>query len=390
MPSIDRHMLGRLVSGRAAGEVDPGAFSAAEWELWLQAAQMEGVGPLLYWQLRQSGEIATAPGPIRKALSAMYAGTRMSNEQAVAEVKALATRFDRADIPVAALKGICSALTLYPDLGLRPMSDVDLLVPTPDLLEALRIARASGYGGGRPEASPGLDELLSHHVCLSKDSAPFTVLELHDALVAEGAVTYAVPVDWFWSQVEPLPGSEPLLMLSPTAQLLYASAHAMLQHGGRNTSLRWLYDLDRLIRHYGERIDWDLLVSRARAFEWSSAVSAALAETNACFGTPVPARALAELSGQKDRNTQRVQSLLRRPLTHTLEEYQKLQSLSTYARLWLTLALLAPAPAYMRWRYGLKNNWALPAWYLYRWWGIFKDAVKTLWLVTQKRVVPEK
>ncbi len=53
-----------------------------------------------------------------------------------------------------------------------------------------------------------------------------------------------------------------LLMLTPTAQLLYACAHAMLQHGGRNASLRWMYDLDLLMTVYAETLDWDLLCPR--------------------------------------------------------------------------------------------------------------------------------
>jgi len=173
-------------------------------------------------------------------------------------------------------------------------------------------------------------------------------------------------------------------MLTPTAQVLYASAHAMLQHGGRNTSLRWLYDLDRLFRVYPERIDWNLLLSQARIFEWSSAVSAALSQTVALFGTPIPQKVLADLSKHSDRNMKRVATMQNQPATHTLEEYQKLKSLNGYGRFKLVLALIAPGPAYMRWRYGLKTSWVLPAWYLFRWWGIFKDAVQTVIELMQK------
>jgi hypothetical protein len=62
-------------------------------------------------------------------------------------------------------------------------------------------------------------------------------------------------------------------------------------------------------------------------------------------------------------------------------------SLNRYGRIRLILALVAPTPAYMRWRYGLKSSWVLPAWYLFRWGGIFKDAVKTAWLIIQKAVL---
>jgi hypothetical protein len=241
-----------------------------------------------------------------------------------------------------------------------------------------------------PEASPGLDALLNHAVCLTKSAAPSTTLELHGTLVAaEGSFTHAVPVDWFWGQTEGLGAvsseedAAPVYALTPTAQLLYACAHAMLQHGGRYTSLRWLYDIDRLISVYGERIDWDLLLRQARRFEWGSAVSVALNQARAYFGTPVPGNILEPLAGELDRNRERVNALQAPPLTHTFEEYQKLKSLDWYARLRLARALVAPTPAYMRVRYGLRSDWALPVWYLIRWWGIGKDALKTALLIAQ-------
>src|SRR3990172_2209006 len=225
---------------------------------------------------------------------------------------------------------------------------------------------------------------------MKKIDAPFTTLELHHSLVADRSFIYAVPVDWFWSQTEPMEGLssgrriDNLRMLTPTAQVLYASAHAMLQHGGRNTSLRWYYDLDRLIRVYADRMDWDLLLSQARTFEWSSAAFAALSQTVAFFDTPIPQKVLDELSKHSDRNTKRVATLQAQPATHTLEEYQKLKSLNWYGRFKLVLALIVPRPAYMRWRYGLRSAWALPAWYLFRWWGILKDAIRTVVLLIQK------
>ena len=388
---IDRSLLSLILSGRLP-EPDWESFSAADWEALARLAQREEVAPLLYWSLSQSGRLGRLPGPLQASLRALYFGIRMKNEQSLKQLGRLASLLHRDRIPVVVLKGACFALTIYPDIGLRPMADLDLLVPASRSAEAIRSARSLGYTDAVPEALPGLNDLLSHAACLKKRDTPYTTLEVHHTLVADSSFTHAVPADWFWSQTEPLKGtgledgSRHVRMLTPTAQLLYACAHAMLQHGGRNTSLRWLYDLDRLIETYAGRIDWGLLVSQARAFEWSSAISAALAETSACFATRVPERVLEELSRQPDRNAARVRSLLSQPATHTLEEYQKLQSLDGYGRLRLTLALLMPTPAYMRWRYGLRSAWTLPGWYLYRWWGIFKDAVKTLWLITHRRV----
>ena len=176
-------------------------------------------------------------------------------------------------------------------------------------------------------------------------------------------------------------------MLAPTAQLLYACAHAMLQHGGRYTSLHWLYDLDRLIRVYAGRLDWDLFLAQAHAFEWSSAALAAFSESISLFETPIPPAVLHRLAQTSDRNAERVAALQSAPATHTIEEYQKLKALSWTGKVRLILALVIPAPAYMRWRYGLKTYWTLPAWYLYRWWGILKDALKSTLLVAHKVII---
>jgi hypothetical protein len=390
-PQIDNHTLSLIISGRAQA-LDFDSFSPIEWNLLAKKAQKEGVAPLIYWELSRSGKLSAMPKPVANSLRATFFSTRMNNEQILKETARLVALFDQVGIPVVALKGICFALTIYPDLGLRPMVDLDLLVPAARLPEAVRIAKASGYVEPAPEALPGLDDLLDHAVGLQKRTAPFTLLELHDCLVAEQSFSHAVPVDWFWTQTLPLtgsisrPGLEKLLMLTPAAQVLYASGHAMLQHGSRNTALRWLYDFDRLVWAYQERLDWDLLLTQARIFEWSSAVIAALSQAVALFGTPVPPNVLNELSKLSDRNTHRVAMMQDPPATHTLEEFQKWKSLNWYGRIKLFIALLAPSPAYMRWRYGLKNNQALPIWYLYRWLGILKDAMKTSVLLVRNVV----
>jgi hypothetical protein len=308
----------------------------------------------------------------------------MNNAELIRELKTLTRLFADAGIPVVALKGICFALTIYPEPALRPMVDLDLLVPASDLPKAVWIAKEAGYVEPVPEAFPGLDDLLSHAVGLQKTTAPFTVLELHHSLVAEKSFAYAVPMDWFWTQTEPLTGFDNLLMLTPTAQVLYASAHAMYQHGARNTSLRWFYDLDRLIRVHAERMDWVLLLAQAREFEWSSAASAALNQAISFFDTPVPSQVLDTLLGVADKNTELIETYQGQPATHTLEEFQKMKFLDWRGRIRMLLALLIPSPVYMRWRYELKNSWVLPAYYLYRWWGIFKDAIRTVIVLMQK------
>lgn len=388
-PRIDKHTLSQLISEHTAMDWD--SFSQTDWALLLHSAQQEGIGPLLYWRLSKSGKFASIPEDARNSLRAMYSGTWMHNQQIFKELEVLARLFNQANIPAVVLKGACFALTIYPDIGLRPMGDLDILVPKANLAEAVQIAKTFGYYvDAKPETSPDLKDLLRHHVCLQKTGKHSIALEIHHNLAANKSFTFAVPVDWFWSQTEPLIAAssqtrfESLRMLTPAAQILYAAAHAMLQHGGKEAPLRWFYDLDRLIRFYAGRMDWDLILSQAGRFEWGSALDAALSQTYTYFNTPIPDHVRASLSKSSDRHKALVALMKIKPATYILSKRQKLLSLNWYGRFRLVLALFAPAPAYMRWRYQFNNSWMLPVYYLIRWWGILKDAIQTLLHLAKK------
>jgi len=358
-------------------------FSVFDWGQLVSKAQIQGLAPLMYWLLSKSGKFSSIPEPARNSLRLNYSVTWIKNQIIFKELESLAKTFKQADIPLVLLKGACFALTIYPDIGLRPMGDLDILVPGSRLSKAVQIAQSFGYVDTIPDASPGLRALLNHEICMQKTGPQAITLEIHNSLVADKAFSYAVPVDWFWEQSEPLGGTlqarfEPLRMLTPTAQVLYAAAHAMLQHGGKVAPLCWFFDLDRLIRSYDGRMDWDLLLSQARIFEWGSALDVALVQTHACFRTPIPEYVWAGLSEHADRHRKLVALKQVRPATHILEEFQKLQSLNWYGRFRLVTALIAPSPTYMRWRYGLKTSWEIPAYYVIRWWGILKDGFRSL------------
>ncbi len=395
--NTDKRFLAHLVS---ADQLDfgPDLFSGDNLKILLALSQNEGLGPLLYWRLSKSGYFSLLSSDIRDALRSSYAGTWMQNRNILKELEKISSAFEQAEIPVVVLKGACFALTLYEDIGLRPMGDLDILVPVEKFSQAVQIAQVLGYEDNLPQAAPGLRDLLNHEVCLQKPGQSFS-LEIHHSLVADKTYTYAVPVDWFWEQIEPLTGAEPgmrfgaLWMLSPEAQLLYAASHAMLQHGGDASPLRWFYDMDQLVRKYQDSLDWDLLSEQARVFAWGSALLAALERVREYFDTPIPADVLSQLSAFTDRHHDLVRQKQTRPATHTLQEYQKFQALDWNGRFRFVWALAFPAPAYMYWRYDFQSVWLLPWYYLVRMVGIFKDGVLTVYallvqffsLVSKKR-----
>ena len=381
-----KNLLAKLISEQVT-ETELAAIPSREWDVLVKSAQLEGVAPLLYWLLSNRGALQNLSEKNLDFLKASYAFTWLQNQRFLDELDLLMSRYRQANIPVVALKGICFAITIYPMLGLRPMEDIDLLIPERKLVEASSIAHSLGFVEKIPEALKGLRDLLNHEIFLQKNG-PFQItLELHRSLVAGRTYAYAVPMDWFWEQTEPMSGQiEGLLMLTPTAQLLYAAVHATLQHGGERTTLRWYYDMDRLIRMYVDRIDWNLLLAQSFEFQWGSALEAALNQTGLYFNSPVPEYVLKELSSRTDKNRKFITQKQTIPSTHILAEWQKLTSLNFKGRLRLLVALVVPNPDYMRWRYQTQGWGKLPYFYCLRWWGIIKDGIRTAVVLLKKLI----
>jgi hypothetical protein len=326
-----------------------------------------------------------------------------------------------AQIPVVILKGAALATTLYPSIGLRPMGDLDLLVPPDRLAEAVACLQALGYVEPAPDMVPGLNQVVGHHVGLDGGEAIPLHVELHWTLAAGEHARHAPSMPWFWQQTEPLSmgagglgsggareprstgageqrrGAEansplhpstsaPLLTLTPTAHLLYLAAHLMLQHGSARASLLWFCDLDLLVRRQADRLDWDELLRRAREFHWTAALHAALRGAQDRFGTPLPQGFLDALAETEDRQAARLVARKADPRqTRAMGVWNFLSPLDGQARLRLALAIALPSPAYVRWRYQPRPGWLWPLCYPYRWLDILREGLSTLAKLARRR-----
>jgi hypothetical protein len=309
----------------------------------------------------------------------------------------------QSEIPTVILKGAALATTLYDSIGLRPMGDLDLLVPEERLAEAVARLEALGYVQPHPDMAPGLNALAGHHVHLQGGQDIHLAVELHWTLIGGEHDWRSPSLPWFWSQTEPFivtpsplhpSSSAPLLTLTPTAHLLYLSAHLMLQHGEARSALRWFYDIYLLVEREGQRIQWDQVVARAREFRWAPAVHAALEGARHRFCGPadgesdtwLPPGVLAALAEASDAEARRLVARRAEGLqTRATGVVAAVSSLSPAARLRLLLAVAIPSPAYMRWRYKPRPAWLWPLCYFYRWFDILREGLTTLWQMANSR-----
>lgn len=372
-------------------KVDWTGFSPHDWQLLNKMATEENVAPIAYYLLHSEpekyhrSEFDQATFQVILEREAVLA---VRNAIMFKQLDEILQAFLIEKIPVVLLKGADLARSLYPEPGLRWLTDLDLLISKENLKQGLALVHHLGYHEYLPEAFPGLDRAINYHSHMMKDGKIPVLLELHWSLVGSEEFQYAAPVDWFWQNLEPCQlwrsridtdNHNNSYTLNPTANLLYLSAHQMLQHGGELASLQWLLDIHRLIQYKGDGIDWRVLADQAILFGWAGALEAALSQVHEIFDSRLPDGLLAGLNYQKSSNDALVHLKSEPAPTHILEEWKKLRSLSWKGRILLFLALTFPSPAYIHWRYNPHPSWIWPIFYGYRWIVIACDGIRTVY-----------
>lgn len=209
---------------------------------------------------------------------------------------ALIGRFNEAGITPLLLKG--TALTragYYPEAGLRPMLDADLLIGPNSAAKASLLLAELGWQ--RPTRKRGQGFPLAH--AESWTHGPRRELDLHAKLLpypypALDAATLTPRA------AHASHGGCEFLIPAAGDLLLHACVHGRIYAGGDpRRSLLWGADVFRILTHGGAAIDWQRLRATAEATATVLPLREALGFAAARLDAPVPAAFLAELREMK-------------------------------------------------------------------------------------------
>jgi hypothetical protein len=120
------------------------------WGKALDQAKGHHMSPLLYTHLRAAG-VSIPPG-VKPELQSRSMHHLVANEVKMRVLRSIIAAFDRADIPALVLKGAALANLAYPHPSLRPMSDLDLLVPESQVRRAQDRLATLGFDASWSEA----------------------------------------------------------------------------------------------------------------------------------------------------------------------------------------------------------------------------------------------
>jgi hypothetical protein len=231
------------------------AAGLTDWSALPSLAERHGLAPLLYAHLQAAG--VSEPAEVLHQLQARALQHSHANRVRAQALVELLAAFQTAGIEALVLKGAALAHLVYPQPGLRPMRDVDVLVSRAQARQAQGLLAELGFDAPLPG-----ETLPAKHLLTAKrwvEGLQISV-ELHHNLYTEGTAT---------TTLEALrPRAVPVAIGGVTASTL--GYEAMLDHVYQHSRiifdplrLIWVADLVSLAERFAAEIDWPRVTPRA-------------------------------------------------------------------------------------------------------------------------------
>jgi putative nucleotidyltransferase-like protein len=334
--------------------LDPPEQGRLAWESWRASVDFDQIDhgsmrllPLVY---RNLGAESFDPEVARR-MKGIYRRSWTHNQMLFRRAAGAIARLNGAGIETMVLKGASLSLLAYGSAGVRPMDDVDVLVPIERRVDAVEVMRAAGWRSEKADAEAWA--------------------RVHHSMGIHGPEGGNMDLHWFslWQPArdEPLWQGAVPLELSGTQTLAPCPADQLLLvcvHGTPWSPLppfRWIADAAAVIRSSGDNLDWDRLLAEAERRQLTVASAAALGYLREEFGLAVPAIVLDRLRAAPASRHERAAFRAAcqpdgplRTLRMAWDRYRRLRDLDTGA----------PRPAgfvsFARRFWGLDSVWQLP------------------------------
>lgn len=222
------------------------------------------------------------PGQIVGLGQRAYCATWNRNRERMAQLIEIAAGFREAGIRWMALKGAALALRQYVDLGLRAMSDVDVLIQPKDLSRAVLLLHRAGYRAEEDATAAAILRQARVRHAWQFFGEPDWNLDLHWRPVSR---CYSPEVTrMFWDQAEAVRfGDNEILVPSPSDQLFHVCVHGLQWDWSRK--IRWIADALSVLR---APMNWAHMSQLAESSGMSFRLAEALTFLLERFQAPIP------------------------------------------------------------------------------------------------------
>jgi hypothetical protein len=168
------------------------SLSEADWDQILFWAEEHRFGPCLLHSLGQAGLRTNLPGKALGVLEQSYRAATFRSLAVQSEIVRIHQLLEVAGIDHLYLKGSYLAQFAYPEMGLRPMRDIDLLVSPDRALEAFHVLKDAGFlADPADNAHPEAFLTQSNHLPRLTTPRSNIAVEVHTRLTKSDRLTRA-------------------------------------------------------------------------------------------------------------------------------------------------------------------------------------------------------
>jgi hypothetical protein len=266
----------------------------AGWDLpYLERLRRHRLLPLVFREVARRGLEKELPGEVLTRLREAYLLALKQAARQEAEIPPVLIALSKAGTEAIILKGADVRHRLYGDPAVRPMEDLDLLIPRFRLRQAEEILVQLGYLP-LPEPRPGFTQRFENELTFRPSPGSCLKVDLHFEELRSLGPVYRLPYARLaeWAQTRDLGGLE-VRVLAPEHALLHLALHTFQDctiFGPFAISL-----IDLVLVLWRLPLDWDFFLEETARFRCQGPVYLMLRPLASLPGVAVPAEVLDSL-----------------------------------------------------------------------------------------------
>lgn len=249
----------QLVTILVGRYVSDNYYSAIDWNAIINLARENGVSQMLHTALLK--QKITPPGPIAERIRSIHHSGVIDGAKRHHQFEKILDLLTNEGVAVIPLKGVWLSETVYPNIAMRGMADIDLWIRKDDVNRACEVMETIGYkehaNANRPRE---LQDAMLGEILLCKKEAPY--VELHWGIFLGEWLRQTSRIDECAIRERSIPWKgEMVRQLQPEDAVIHIAVHLAVNHHMSDSVLRTLCDLMMMKRSV--TIDWNLVMDRA-------------------------------------------------------------------------------------------------------------------------------
>lgn len=276
--------LARLGLGQEARE-DLDSFVLEEdcWKDFLTLAAKEGCTGLIHYNITHHFPDFNVPDQISHQLEQEYLTNVGRNLLIDAQLKEICARFEESKLSVLTIRGAVFFDQIYPEIGIRPLIDMDFVVHAQDFEKVQEILK--GLGFENHECYPFFFFKDDIYVDIHLDSINFWRIKDWPSAID-------IKNKDLWQRTVSFRGHSCVRALNTYDSILHCCEHLMRHSFDR---LIWFVDIAYLVKNEGEVFDWRRMIQRAKEFHAQKAAFYVMSYLEKMNFIDVPSERLVEL-----------------------------------------------------------------------------------------------